>query len=46
MTCCSDDVSIGYLCYTGQGGSSAAQPILVLVELWLFVVGLSAALLS
>ncbi|XP_057371826.1 uncharacterized protein LOC130692756 [Daphnia carinata] len=30
----------------GQGGSSAARPILLLVELWLFVVGLSAALLS
>jgi hypothetical protein len=30
----------------GQGGSSNARPIVVLLELWLFVVGLSAALLS
>ena len=47
MAC--SDVSIGYLCSccnAGKGGSSAARPILLLVELWLFVVALSAALLS
>ena len=30
----------------GQGDSSNVRPIVVLLELWLFVVGLSAVLLS
>lgn len=47
---CVSNVNCDYLYASvwllGQGGSSNARPIVVLLELWLFVVGLSAALLS